>query len=220
MTSLLDRVHALIDRTYDLGTSDLDPSRFVIGDAGLLALHGRGAAAGRRLVPGVGAMLLVRSGGHGRASIYYPDRLIANLERNDPARGLSAANVRDFAAFVEELDHFLVVAARYRAALPVRALDLEIHANVTKVLVVSLFCARTLGVQRLGEAERDAVRWELLERGDYEAEEPALRERYRLARLHALRFLALLERTACAQRPALLRRFSRASLDEKMSLAA
>ena len=211
--SLLHRVHALIDRTYDLGTSDLDPAPFVIGDSGLRAAYAGKWAVGRDLAPGPTAMLLLRAvDGEQRACIYYPDRLIANLERNDPERGLTPANVRDFAAFVEELDHLLVVSACVRAGRPVRALELEVHANVTKVLVVSLFLARMLHVDRLESGQRDGIRWELLERGDYASEEPPLQERYRAARRHAMCFLARLDEAPRQERIALLRRFSRAPI--------
>ena len=213
--SLLARVQALIERTYAREAFDAAEC-FIIGDEGLRRLHGA------RFIDDAGRpMLLVRfEGGAHHASVYFPDALIANLEVNDPGRGLCEANLQDFAAFVEEIDHLLAIVAAARRGRPVRAVELEIHANVTKVLVLSLFLARTLGTERLSAGQRDELRFELLGRGDYASEEPHLRERYRDARRHALRFLARLDGTPAAQRPSLLRAFSSAPFSEKLKLCA
>lgn len=208
---LLARLQALIERTYDLPGGP-DAARFVIGDAGLSRLYSVGEDERR-------PMVLIRfEGGSHHVRVYYPDRLVANLEEHDPARGLSEHNLGDFAAFTEELDHFLQVAACIARAREIAPVELELHANVTKVLVAWLFLARTLRRDRLSPEERADVRKELLERGDFGSEKPELRDRYRAARRHALRFLRRLEGTAPAHRPPLLRRFSRAPLQEKLAL--
>ena len=210
---LLARVQTLIDRTY--GREGLpEASQFVIGDEGLTRLYGVEPADAR-------PMLLVRcvADVH-RVRVYYPDALIENLEAHDPGRGLSEKNLHDFSAFVEELDHLLVVASRVRAGQTVTAMELELHANVTKVLVLSLFLARTLGTERLSGEQRARLRWELLERGDFASEEPELRTRYLDARRHAIRFLDRLERTPAPDRPRLLRAFSEASVERKLAQCA
>ena len=212
--SLLDLVQSLIERTYAPRETLADAERFVIGDDGLARLYGRPPSEQR-------PMLLVRCAGDvHHARVYFPDRLIRNLETHDPSRGLSEHNLHDFAAFVEEVDHLLVVVARVRAAQRVTALELELHANVTKMLVASLFLARTLGTERLNLEQKARLRFELLERGDYGTEEPALRERYREARRHAIRFLSRLERVPRPERPSLLREFSRAPVERKMAICA
>jgi hypothetical protein len=219
--SLLDRVQALIERTYDLDTALESAAPFVIGDRGLLRGYSGRSAVGRDLGRTGSPMVLVAGDGQRpRVSLYYPDRLIRNLEHHDPARGLSGANLHDFAAFVEELDHLLVLAAAARAGRCVRAVELEIHANVTKMLVLSLWLARTLGLRRLAPEHHAALRHELLERGDYGSEREELRERYRDARRHAVRFLRVLRDTPVRRRPELLRRFSRSPLPAKLALCA
>jgi hypothetical protein len=219
---LLGALQGLIARTYGHETAGLDAARFVIGDRGLSALYADRLVVGRVPTPGAGPMVLVRTGPDGspRASIYYPDRLVANLERHDPSRGLGPENLRDFAGFVEELDHFLLLAAAWARGRPVRAVELELHANVTKVLVCALFVARAQGRAGLDPSQRAALRHELLERGDFDAEEPSLAVRYRDARRAALRFLRRLEATPGERRPDLLRRFSRAPLPDKLQLCA
>lgn len=210
---LLARLQGLIERTYGLDPAP-DAAAFVIGDEGLVRLYESADAVGR-------PMLLIRHvGGEHHLRVYYPDRLVANLERNDPLRGLGESNIRDFAAFTEELDHFLLVVTCVRRQREVSPIELELHANVTKVLVAWLFAARTLGKERLDAGDRADVRHELLERGDFGDERPELRERYRDARRHALRFLGRVEGTAPHHRPRLLREFSRAPLQAKLRLCA
>lgn len=212
---LLLRVHEIIERTYDRGLLPLDPSPFVIGDDGLERLYG-GPPDGE-----THAMLLVRTGTETpRVRLYYPDRLIENLERNDPSRGLTEENLRDFATFVEELDHLLLFAACLAWGRAARPVELELHANVTKVLVVSLFLARTLGQPRLTHEQRVHVRFEVLGRGDYEGETGDVRQRYLDARRLAFRFLERLEPLAPPRRLELLRSFSRAPLEDKLALCA
>lgn len=219
--TLLERLKALIERLHGLDTGGLDPARFLIGDAGLFELYRHRRVLHRDPRDPAGPMLLVRShGGDHHVRIYYPNRLIRNLERHDPSRGLSRKNFGDFAGFVEELDHLLVLADNHRRGREVRGVELELHGNVTKVLVLSLFLARTLGVSRLSSEQRLHLRWELLGRGDYGDEAPDLRDRYREARRRAVTFLDRLQLTPPRQRPALLRRFSRAPWPEKLRLCA
>jgi len=210
---LLAAVQSLISRTY--GVEDTpDAAPFIIGDRGLDELYEVGPDARR-------PMVLVRSHeGRHHLRVYYPDALIANLEAHDPRCGLSEANLRDFATFTEELDHFVLLASRIAQGQEVPALELELHANVTKVLIAALFLARTLGIPRLTAEQRALLRHELLLRGDYASEPPDLRERYLEARRHALRFLDRIERTLPSGRPDLLREFSRSPLQKKLALCA
>jgi len=221
VSSLLDRVQVLIERIYGLETGLGSAAPFVIGDRGLLELHAKRWARGRDLQQPGEAMLLVRGRAkRPRVTLYYPDRLVTNLENHPPDSGLHEHNLRDSATFVEELDHLLLLAAAARAGRVVRAVELELHANVTKTLVLSLWLARSLGLRRLEPEHHAALRHELLERGDYSREEPEQRQRYRDARHHAVRFLRRLRRLPRGERPALLARFSRSPLPDKLALCA
>jgi hypothetical protein len=229
--TLLEQVRGLIERTYD-HASGLGPlSPYLIGDLGyrrLVSGHTvlrRVEAAGTAALPGApapGAQLLLRTdpGGTLRAALYFPDRLIRALEEDPPGRGLNAGNVDAFAAFVEEIDHLLLVAARWHGGPALSLLELELHANVTKDLAVRFFLARA-GAG--GPLPPEAVAWcryHLFEKSRFTDPDPAIRERYRDAAAYALRYLRRLARLPASSRLTDLRRFSRMSHHQKLRLLA
>ena len=120
-TALIQHLQRLIERTYDLNTGIDDLAPFIIGDEGFARLY-----ASRSLVrvvgvtaPGTASTLMREVDGALRICLYYPDRLVENLESNDPTRRLAEENIDDFATLVEELDHFLTIADRHRTGAPV-----------------------------------------------------------------------------------------------------
>jgi len=228
--SLLHSLQALLERTYRMDTGVDDVGSFVIGDRGFRLLYGdgRGAPAAQARagsVAGAGARVLVReSRGSVAARIYYPDSLIRRLEDRPPARGLEDANIDAFATFVEELDHFLLLAERVRLGRPVSLLELEMHANVTKYLVCALFLSagRARGKRApLGAEGRAWLLWHLFEKIVFAEPEPQVQARYRAAARFARRFLDQLDE---AQSPAArlerLRLFHDATHQEKLAALA
>lgn len=226
-SSLLETLQRLIERTYDLDTGVDEIGRFLIGDAGYRLNYAGDAAAGRIVsrvgaagaVPvTVGARTLVReSGSELSASVYYPDSLIACLEQHDPTVALHDANVDAFATLVEELDHFLVIAERWRAGGVVSLLDLELHANVTKHLVLTHFVGRMRRRASLPAADRAWVRWHLFGKADFAEPDPELNQRYRTAARMASLYIDSLEEMPAAARPAALRRFHRMTPQQKLA---
>jgi hypothetical protein len=223
--SLLESLQSVIERTYDLETGVGDIGRFVIGDAGYRALYGGMEQQGRiirRVAEPVGSAfahgdapgartLLREAGSRLAVCIYYPDSLVSCLERHDPTRGLDDRNVDAFAVLVEELDHFLMIAERWRRGAEMSLLDLELHANVTKYLVLKLFVARMRRLSRLPAADKAWIRFHLFEKGNYVDPDPAVRQRYRdAARLAAL-YASALDAMPRAERLSELRRFHRLS---------
>jgi hypothetical protein len=208
---LLDQIRGLIERTYDQrsGLGPLAP--FVIGDLGYRRLVAAGPVA-RMVASPAGAQLLVRQGPDGRlrASLYFPDRLIRTLERHPPGRGLHAGNVDAFATFVEEIDHLLLLAARAARGPTLTLLELELHANVTKELMLRHFLARRAGVLRLPAEAVAWVRYHLFGKPRWADPDPAVRRRYEDAARFAWRYLRLGD----------LRRFSRMSHQQKLALVA
>jgi len=184
------------------------------GAAPCIAAESLRAAAGDP----VGARTLLREEGGGlKICLYYPDRLIDNLERHDPARSLSERNVDDFATLVEELDHLLTIADRHRAGAEISLLELELHANVTKELVMRLFVARMSGKSRLQEDESSWSRHHLFDKIEFREDDPEVQARYRDAASLSVRYLDSLHSLPAADRPRELRRFHRRTHHEKLA---
>jgi hypothetical protein len=220
--SLLQAIQGLLERTY-AARPGLDASEFVIGDAGYRRLYGEGAVHVRSAAPddesaGRGARTLVRETPEGvRAAIYFPDRMIARLEANPPQLGLGDANVDPFAVLVEELDHLLCIAERAREARPISLFELELHADVSKALVLSRFLAGPQA-RPLDEERRTWLRFHLFHKGEWDGADDAERARYRDAARWALRFLDGMERRPRAARLEALRAFHAATAARKLEL--
>jgi hypothetical protein len=141
--------------------------------------------------------------------------LIRRLESEPPERGIRDSNVDAFATFVEELDHLLVLAERASQSRPLTLFELELHANVSKHLVLSRFLARSL--RKLGAGERAWLRRHLFG-GELREDDPELRTRYRDAAAWALRLLEALEGISSERRVETLRRFHALPAAEKIEL--
>jgi hypothetical protein len=219
--SLLEAVRGLIERTYRIrsGLSEIGP--FVIGDLGWRRLYAkpRDDREVRSAAPGEGARTLVRETADGVAAcIYFPDAMIRHLEAWPPQRGLGEENLTAFAAFVEEIDHLLVIAERSLEARPVSLFELELHANVTTYLVLARFLAGSSS--RLPARGRIWLRRSLFDDARFRDDDAASRERYRDAARWAVRLLDRLERLDSARRIDALRRFHAADVPAKLRLVS
>ena len=219
--SLLEQVQRLLERTYRMRSGIDDAGRFVIGDRGLRALYGARPVVeelvAARSAETRGARLLVRDGADGlRACVYYPDEVIARLERFPPSMGVGEENVDEFAILVEELDHLLLLGERALARRPLSMFEMELHANVSKHLVLSRYLAGAAG--RLAPRHRRWLRFHLFDKVRFCDDDPDVRQRYVDARLWAVRLLDALPGLAAEPRIAALRRFHRANGDGKVDL--
>ncbi len=222
--SLLQTLQALLERTYRMDTGIADIGRFVIGDQGYRLFYGAAVVPTSRIARSAitGARVLVRDGpGPISARIYYPDTLIRELEEAPPSRGLGDRNIDAFAAFVEELDHFLLIAERARLGRPISLLELEMHANVTKYLVGALFLAASRkGMSRtpLDPEGRLWLLWHLFDKIRFAEPDPDVQTRYRDASRFARRFLQRLEvEPSASARLARLRAFHDSTHQEKLA---
>ena len=217
--SLLRTVHGLLTRTYALSARLDAIERYVIGDAGLAVLYDGAGAPTVGSAGGDGARLLLREcDGSLRACVYFPDALIEHLECQPPQRGLHADNVDAFAVFVEEIDHLLVAAERASAGRGISLLELELHANVSKYLVLGRFLAGS--ARHLAAGRRAWLRHHLFEKPVYSDPDEEVRGRYAAATRHAARFLATLDGMRPERRLERLRRFHRLDLGGKLAMGA
>jgi hypothetical protein len=217
--SLLAATQGLIERTYRTASGVEDAGRFVVGDHGYRRLARRhdivrvvdapGEAPGPDALSPAGPRVLVRRVGRGTAlTIYFPDALIRHLESLPPTQVLDHRNVDEFAGFVEEVDHFVVLAHGFNHQRTMNLLELEIRANVSKALVLSHFLGRLAGLPRLRPAQRVWLRYHLFEKPCYCREEEGVRDRYEEARRFALRLLDRLEGMTAPGRIRELRRWN------------
>jgi len=221
---LLPALQGIIERTYGMPRVIADPGVFLIGDFGLRAFYTspQGGREGRTegghggaVVHRTGARVLVRNPeGSPRLAVYYPDSLVRHLERHDPRRGIDDGNIDAFAVLVEELDHLLVIASRAARRRPVSLLELEIHAGVTKYLVVIHFLGRLVTRRRLSEFHRLWARHHLF--GKYAAGRGENESRYLEAARLARRYVSWLDRLAVPARLAELLEFDRRGLAEQV----
>lgn len=209
---LVPVLQSMIERTYGLPPLEGGVAPFLIGDAGLRALYGPGGRGGD-LEPGRPRLLLRRDWSGYRAVVYYPDALVRHLERHDPRHGLDDRNIDAFAMLVEELDHLLVVASRFGAGRSVRLVELEMHAMVTKYLVVLHLLGRLTGRRRISEFHRVWARHHLFEK--YAREPEAEARRYLDAARLARRYVAWLDGLSAAARHTELRRFHDRPFEEQ-----
>lgn len=216
--SLIEIVQGLLERTYRMRPGVDDPARFIIGDVGYRRLYGAGGYGWRASSVGPdGARTLVRESREGlRVCIYLPDTLIRRLERRPPQHGLCDDNVDPFATLVEELDHLLVIAERSVQDREVSLFELELHANVSKHLVLSRFLAgRRVW---LSERRRRWLRHHLFEKFEFTDADAEVRSRYREAARWAVRFLDRLRECRREIRIETLRGFHLASGPGKLRL--
>jgi len=215
--SLLEAVRGLLERTYRLRTASLDLASFVIGDEGYRRIYAARPEVKRVGTRGGEARTLVREGPGGlRARVYYPDELIRALERHPPQRGVHEANVDGFATLVEELDHLLCIADRAVLGRPLSLFELELHANVSKYLVLARFLA---GAGRpLSSSTRAWLRFHLFDKVRYRDEDAGVEARYRDAARWAVRLIDAIGRMPPRSRVEALRAFHDAGPNGKVGL--
>jgi hypothetical protein len=224
--SLLAATQGLIARTYHSRPALHDAAPFVLGDEGYRRLARRHrivhALDAPEQAPGedpvaAGPRVLVRKLRGGTAlAIYLPDALVARLEARPPSLILDDGNVDDFAAFVEEVDHFVALSQRLGSGRALHLLELELRANVSKVLVLSHFLGRLAGRPVLRAGERLWLRYHLFEKPRFCDANTAVRQRYEDARRFAVRFLNRLEDLPAQHRVAELRRWDALPGPEKV----
>ena len=205
--SLAEAVQCLLERTYRMHSGVHELGRFIVGDRGYRRLYAGNETVGAGSVHGDGSKTLVRETDDGiRLCIYFPDRLIRHLEQHPPVRGIHAGNVDAFATLDEEVDHLLLLAERALQGRSVTLFELELHANVSKHLVLTRFLAGSGG--RIDSESRLWLRYQLFEKFRYTVGDFRTRARYREASRWGVKLIDGLGRIGRAdERIATLRRF-------------
>jgi hypothetical protein len=204
--SVLARVQRGLEALYRVETR-LDVDAFMVGQ------DQRDQALGSEQRRPREQLLVSQSGQELSLGLFLDEQALANLQRHDPAGGLSENNFWDFCLAVEGVSHFIYVALCASRDRSVTALELELQAEVDKFVSCTL-------VQ--GERDTAPLRERLFERvslaPDLDADE---RDRYRLANDQARRYSGSLDRRYLRHGRVddmlgELRRFYRLGLQEKL----
>ncbi len=215
MIGILGRLQQGMETLYRVRT-ELDVEAFVVDAANRdLALSGcTGPAESRR----PREQLLVKETGDGdmmELGLYVNGDTLANLERHDPAHGLSHHNLDDFCLAVEGVSHFVYVAVRAAADRTVSALELELQAEVDKFVHCVL-------VDETAARHPEELRAHLFEDARLDPDlDTVERDRYERAHEEARRYTKTLERQYLKPRRMTdmlgeLRRFYRLGLQDKL----
>jgi hypothetical protein len=195
IASLLEELQRKIEKTYAMDTGIDNVDKFIIGDRTYQRLYGEGRIVTSINSSYTSARVLIRQNTEPlRVSLYYPNWMIEKLEKYDPRTGVYDINIDEVAVFTEELDHLLLIAQNYKHRKPFSLLGLELHANITKYLVLSYFIAHQMSLPRLNPVFSDLLKRHLFEDNKYIGKSAQEIERYTEANRLAWKYIDFLEK--------------------------
>jgi hypothetical protein len=221
LTTLFSEIQRLFERTYATVGINLEECLIDGQRCGQLS---RLAGASARELSELARTFLRRSGDQLYVGIYYSRWLIDQLEQNDPRRGISDSNIRALIAFVEEINHALHAALKFKeGSREIHSEDfarnLEVQALVDTYLVLILFVAFFRKSQRISRTDRRWLRFHLFSATDPAAySDPNLRGRYLETTQLAARYTRYLDTLNGLRRVDEIRKFHSLCFEEKKHL--
>jgi hypothetical protein len=220
--TLLREIQLLLEHTY--GRTGINMEQFLLSlQRGEVLASMSGASAAQ--ISDLGRVFLRVEEGKLRMGIYYDPRVIEALEANNPQYSLNDENVLPFMVFLEELDHAVHAALKFRegkrditAETFVR--DLELQAKIDTYLILQMYCAFFNTPKRLTDADRRWLKACVFDSENFAYEEPLLAERYRATNHLGRRYVRYLDRLKPARRTAEIRRFRKLTYVEKQQRIA
>jgi hypothetical protein len=219
--TLFSEIQKLFERTYASVGINLEDCLIDRQRCGQLS---RLAGANARELSELARTFLRRSGDQLYVGIYYSQWLIDQLEKNDPRRGISDTNIRALIAFVEEINHALHAALKFKDGLREIhsedfARNLELQALVDTYLVLLLFVAFFRKSQRVSRMDRRWLRFHLFASTNASAySDPNLRGRYMETSQLAAKYTRYLDTLNGVRRVDEIRQFHSLGFDEKKLL--
>lgn len=220
--TLLSEVQILLERTY--GATGVNFEDFLLSlqrSRTLSEMAGPSAAQ----ISDLGRVFLRIVDGKLRLGIHYDPSVVEALEKNNPACGLTDENILPFMVFLEELDHAVHAALKFREGVvdihsETFVRDLELQAKVDTYLILQKYCAFFNKPQRLTDADRRWLRACVFDRECSAFEEPLLAERYHQTNRLARRYVRHLDGLSRTRRTAEIRRFRKLSYRQKRDRVA
>jgi hypothetical protein len=215
--TLLSEIQLLLERTY--GTTGVNFENFILSrqrSRTLSEMAGTSAAQ----ISDLGRVFLRIIDGRLRIGIHYDPSIIEALEADNPAYGLNDQNIVPFMVFLEELDHAVHAALKFREGLrdihsETFVRDLEVQAKVDTYLVLQKYCAFFDKPPRLSEADRRWLKACVFDRDNAAFEDPRLAERYHETNRLARRYVRHLDGLPRTRRTAEIRRFRKLTYSQK-----
>jgi hypothetical protein len=217
MMTLLGEIQLLLERTY--GTTGVNFEDFILGRQRSRVLSEMAGASAAQ-ISDLGRVFLRIVDGKLRLGIHYDPSVIETLEENNPACGLNDQNIVPFMVFLEELDHAVHAALKFREGTrdihsEVFVRDLELQAKVDTYLVLQKYCAFFNSPQKLTDADRRWLKGCVFDRDNAVFEEPLLAERYHETNRLARRYVRHLDTLPRSRRTTEIRRFRRLTYSQK-----
>lgn len=215
--TLLGEVQILLERTY--GPTGVNFEDFLLCQGRSRALSEMAGPSAAQ-ISDLGRVFLRIVGGKLRLGIHYDSSVIESLEKNNPACGLNDENILSFMVFLEELDHAVHAALKFRdGKLDIHSeafvRDLELQAKVDTYLILQKYCAFFNKPQRLTAADRRWLKACVFDRERSDLESPLLAERYHETNRLARRYVRHLDGLSRTRRTAEIRRFRKLSYGQK-----
>ena len=219
---MLGEIQILLERTY--GPTGVNFEDFLLSQQRSRTLSEMAGPSAAQ-ISDLGRVFLRIVEGKLRLGIHYDSSVVEALEKNNPACGLNDDNVLPFMVFLEELDHAVHAALKFREGVRnihsegfVR--DLELQAKIDTYLILQKYCAFFNKPQRVTDADRRWLRACVFDRERLAFEEPLLAERYRETNRLARRYVRHLDRLSRARRTTEIRRFRKFSYGQKRDRVA
>jgi hypothetical protein len=217
MMTLLGEIQILLERTY--GQTGVNFEDFLLSKGrsrALAELAGPSAAQ----ISDLGRVFLRIVDGNLCLGIHYDSGVVKALEANNPACGLNDENILPFMVFLEELDHAVHVALKFREGVvdihsEAFVRDLELQAKVDTYLILQKYCAFFNMPQRLTDPDRRWLKACVFDRERSALESPLLAERYHETNRLARRYVRHLDGLSRTRRTAEVRRFRKLSYGQK-----
>lgn len=215
--TLLREVQILLERTY--GETGVNFEDFLLSEQRSRALSEMAGASAAQ-ISDLGRVFLRIVDGKLRLGIHYDASVVETLEGNNPACGLNDENILPFMVFLEELDHAVHAALKFREGVrdihsEAYVRDLELQAKVDTYLVLQKYCAFFNEPPKLTDADRRWLKACVFDRESVVFEDPLLAERYHETNRLARRYARHLDSLSRPRRTAEIRRFRKSGYSQK-----
>lgn len=145
-------------------------------------------------------------------AIYFHRALIRTLENHDPRGGLSERNIAAFIIFIEEINHAVHGALKFREGrLAIDTEDgireLELQAKIDTYLMLKYFVAFFNPSRQLEKLDRLWLRHHLFETQSFAYRNPVLQQRYREASILGEKYTRFIDSLPVTERQGELNRF-------------